>query len=606
MAASSLNLTSLDFDTLKNNLKTYMQSQSVFKDYNFDDSNLSVLLSVLSYNSYLNSFYLNMVASESFLDTAQILDSVVSHAKALNYTPSSFQSPEAFVDVTFSTTGVTSPFIIPKGTQFSGSNSNGVFTFVTDTTRSVTSGNGTFVAYNIPIYEGSYINESFVIDNTVENQRFILSNPNVDTGSIQVTVYENNNTTGIDYIPATNLFGVTSNSAVYFIQAYKNQYEIVFGDGVFGRVPQNNATILVTYRITQGTSGGGVSSFVLAKDLGTYNGGQATTIVAVTSAASAGANSESIESIRFRAPRAFQTQDRAITTSDYKTLILDQFNDIKTLSAYGGETVDSSGLYYGKIIISPLTYAGTVLSDSRKKDVITFISNKMSVGLTPIIVDPDFLYISPDITVTYDPTRTNSTSSVIQNAVINAVNVFNSTYLEDFNITFYHSAFVDYISAVDPGIVSVNVTQYIQKIVKTTLNKSTSLSVNFNNALIPTTISSEGAFLLTDGNTYKLVDYIPNSTSLNVDANGNFVSNDPNKSLYLQSQNLLVQQYTKTGFVDYTGGIVNINNISVADYTNGSQGIYLYGEPVNNDVVASTNQILEFDINTVKVNVKTI
>ena len=256
MANSYLNLTSLDFDAYKNNLKSYLKSQSTFVDYDFEGSNMNVLLSVLSYNTYLNAFYLNMVGSESFLDTAQLRDSVVSRAKELNYTPQSYKSPKALIDVSFTdiSNSITNRFEIPKGAQFSGSNANGSYSFVTDRPHILKSDNNIFTVQGLEIYQGQYINETFIVDDSIKRQQFVLSNYNVDTDSIAVTISENGGVSTIDYQQAQSLFGVKPDSTVYFIQAFQDKYEIVFGDGFFGRRPLNNSTILVTYRITEGTN----------------------------------------------------------------------------------------------------------------------------------------------------------------------------------------------------------------------------------------------------------------------------------------------------------------------------------------------------------------
>jgi len=306
MANSALVLTSLDFDTLKSQLKTFLQSQSQFKDYDYEGSNMNVLLDVLSYNTYLNSFYLNMMASETFLDTAQLYSSVVSHAKELNYTPRSARSAKATVSCNFITTGISNTFSIPKGTQFSGQNANGSYTFVTDRTQTITSTNNVFSITSLDIYEGSYINETMIVDNTIENQKFVLSNKNIDTSSIVVTVSEDNGSNVNDFLQSDTLYNLNSESQIYFLQStLDGYYEIVFGDGVFGRVPQNNALILVTYRVCNGSDGNGVTTFFLNKDLGAYNGGNSTAKITPVVTSADGSPIETIESIRFRAPRNY-------------------------------------------------------------------------------------------------------------------------------------------------------------------------------------------------------------------------------------------------------------------------------------------------------------
>lgn len=293
MANSSISLTSLDFDALKTNLKTYLKSQTVFKDYDFEGANMNVLLDVLSYNTYINSFYLNMVASELFLDSAQIRDSVVSHAKSINYIPDSMKSAKGLVNISFTANGISDTFEIPKGTQFSGKNANGSFVFTTDRNLISTSTTNVFNFANVELYEGTYISESFVVDYNKENQKYILTNSSIDTDSIVVTVLENNAADTNIFMRADNLYDLNDKSNAFFLQAStNNRYEIVFGDGVFGRYPLNNAVVNVSYRITRGTAGSGVSNFFLDKDLGAYNGGTASFTITTVSPSSDGAEAE--------------------------------------------------------------------------------------------------------------------------------------------------------------------------------------------------------------------------------------------------------------------------------------------------------------------------
>mgnify|MGYP003344828100 FL=1 len=262
MANSSISLVSLDFDDLKNSLKTFLQSQSQFTDYNFDGSSISVLLDLLSYNSYLNAFYLNMVMSESFLDSAQLRGSVVSRAKELNYTPRSYKSSKATVSLQLNQGGLTS-LTIPSGIQFNGKNANAAYTFTTNNSVVVYPSGGYFTA-NLDIYEGTYVNDVYVVDNTIQNQRFILSNQNVDTDTIIVLATENSGQTITTFTQALSLYGLNSTSNVYFLQAVNDSsYELVFGDGVFGRAPLNGAIIGATYRVSNGTDADGSTNFNL-------------------------------------------------------------------------------------------------------------------------------------------------------------------------------------------------------------------------------------------------------------------------------------------------------------------------------------------------------
>ena len=347
MANTSIDLVGLDFNSIKTNLKTYLKNNTAFKDVDFEGSNISVLIDLLSYNTYLNSFYTNMVASEMFLDTAALRDSVVSHAKALNYTPRSFVSASANVTISISPTSSTNSVVIPKGTSFTSRVGSNTFTFTTNENLVLSNPNNNVFTSNLTIYEGSYLTDSFVMNYSNSSQRFVISNPTVDTSSISVTVIEDNGDNNINYSKATSLIGMTSVSNNYFIEAAENQqYEIKFGDNVFGRKPKDGSVIVAEYRTSSGELPNGASTFSNDGNID----GHSNVSVSTVSNASGGALNEPIESIRYNAPRAFQTQNRAVTASDYETILKSNFSDIQSISAYGGESLVPP--QFGKVFIS--------------------------------------------------------------------------------------------------------------------------------------------------------------------------------------------------------------------------------------------------------------
>ena len=607
MANSSLSLVSLDFDSLKSNFKSYMKSQSVFRDYDFEGSNMNVLLDVLSYNSYLNAFYLNMAASEGFLDSAQMLSSVISHAKELNYTPRSVKSSKAVVNLSISiTSGSTNTFEVPKGTQFSGSNANGGFTYTTSESHILTSTTSTFTLPNLEIYEGTYINETFVVDNSIENQKFIISNQNIDTSSIAVTVAENDGLIVEDYVQATNLYGLTNTSKIYFIQAtLSGSYEIVFGDGVFGYTPQNNATVLVTYRISKGSAGNNITRFNIDRNLGAYNSVGAITTVSMVTSSSNGEDAETIESIRFRAPKHYQTQDRAITNNDYANMIYENFPEVKAVNVYGGETISGS-VEYGKVFISPVSKSGSIITNSLKTDIVYYLSNKNSIAITPVIVDPSFLYIIPNITATVNFTNTNMSPADIKSLLISSIGTYNFTYLENFNIAFRYSKFTSYLNNADPSIESIQLYNTIKKITNPVLNVKTPVSFTFNNEITPgTLISSE--FLLSDGNTYVFTDYNPNNnTFVRTGSQTSYTVINTTRNIYIKQITAAnIQNYSIIGEIYYDKGIVNIGGVVINDFLDNA-GIEFYAQPKLEDIYAIKNDLIDIDINNINISVVSV
>lgn len=598
-ANNSLSLASLDFDALKADFKTYLSSQSIFRDYDFEGANINVLLSLLAYNTYKNAFMHNMLMSEAFMDSAQLRSSIISHAKNVNYLPSSRTSPVAVLECTFETT-TTGSFLIPKGTTFAGTNSNGTFTFVTDKNHTLVSTSNTFVISDLEVYEGSYINESFIVNYEDEAQQFTLSNDTVDINSIQVTVYENDGATELPYVQYTHLYDVGPTTRAYFLQANDNQYDIVFGDGVFGRKPLNGATILVTYRVTHGLSAGKINSFRISDDLGALNNCEMTATVVTIERATSGAERESTSSIQFRAPRGFQTQQRCITDQDYSLLIKQAFPEIKALHIFGGE--DYAEVYgtvdYGKVYIAPITYAGTPLSENRKGDVATFLKGKMSVGLRPEIINPEFLYVILDVAIVYDQNITDLSPSELKQLAITKIRNHNDTKLEEFNTTFYSSILSEQLQDMDECVLSNTIAIRLRKEISPTLYKSESQLIAFNNPIEVGSLSSS-RFILTDGNTYRLTDYNPTNDTLrkSTSTNGLVITNSSNV-VYLRkinTNNASTPTYTKCGTINYEKGIVTLSPLSFADFVDYS-GVRVDAVPTKQNITVKHNDLIQISV----------
>jgi hypothetical protein len=595
-ANTSINLVDLDFDSLKASLKAYLKNQTLFQDYDFDGSNMSVLLDILSYNSYLNTFYLNMVASEMFLDSAQLKNSVISLAKSLNYTPRSTKSARALLNLSFAQSGLSS-FEIPEGTRFTGRNSNGSFTFVTGETLTLYPANNKFTAANVEVYEGSFIQDSFVYDSSIEAQRFILSNDTVDTDSILISVNEDNGQTSLTYKKATSLYGLTANSQVYFVQATEDtKYEVVFGDGTFGRKPKDGATIIASYRISSGNSGNECTTFILDDNLGSYNGYTSAIVPSITVSANSygGAESESIEEIRFRAPRNFQTQERAVTIEDFKSLVLQNYQDIKSAHVYGGETITGQP-QFGKVFIAPATFTGEMLSDAEKRDIESYLTDKCTLGVTPVVVDPDFLYILVDVLVKYNPAQTVLSPSDISTIVKNTITTFNTTELNDFDADFRFSRFEAAINDANPSISSNETKVSLKKIVLPSTNTPVFIAVQFRNKIAPGSFYSSE--FLSNGRRYSFTDYNPNANTFTVTQSGTGVQvvNSSN-IIYLKDVTTPgIQTYQTAGTIDYTTGTITLNQITISD-TIDIDGISFYCKSEEVDVTSSKNDVLLIDL----------
>ena len=387
MANASIQLTSLDFDDYKSSLKTFLKSQPNFADYNFDASNMSVLLDVLSYNTYLNAFYMNMLGSEMFLDTAQQRDSVVLRAKELNYCPRSFRGSTATVNIAVANVpNAPTLLTIPAGTSFSAKNGANTYTFST-TQNLVLNANtdGNFYAANVSLTEGTQVQDTFVVQPYSSNaqQMFTLSNPTIDTTTLTVVSIENNGANVVSYLKSTSLLDLKSTSAVYFLQGADNsKYQVIFGDNVVGRRPADNSVVVIQYLATNGQLPNGIGIFTPNGTIG----GSSNVIVTTLSSSSGGDIAEDINSIRFNAPRYYATQERAVTTADYETLLTVTYPEIEAISVYGGESL--SPPQYGKVFISMKVYGFDAVPASKVLQYQQFLSTRAPLTTQQIFVEP--------------------------------------------------------------------------------------------------------------------------------------------------------------------------------------------------------------------------
>lgn len=579
MANTSINLVNLDFEAIKSSLKTHLASQSRFKDYNFDGSNLSVLLDLLSYNTYLNSFYLNMVASEMFLDTAQIRDSIVSHAKELNYLPRSFRSAQANVNIRITPSPAVSSVVIPSKTSFTSRLGSNTYNFVTNQSYALTtSNNGAFIANNVVLYEGYYITDTFVKNDSIENQRFVLNNPNIDTTSLEVEVSENSGANVYTYTQAYSLFGLSSNSQVFFIQPAENeQYEVIFGDNLSGRTPRNSSVIDISYRVCNGELPNGADNFINNSSID----GHSNVSVVLNASAINGAISESNTSIKFNAPRSFQAQERAITESDYEVLLTREFPEIQAISVYGGEKENPP--QYGKVFIAIDISNSEGVPDINKQIYKNYLSDKVPLGIVPEIVTPSFVYLSVDTTVNYNYNTTVLPESQLTTKVLVAITRYNDENLNNFNAKFRYSNFVSTIDSCDPSI--LNNDTFVTPYYLLTLQSGVSSSFSFSyNAPILITSPTETTHPVASEKGMISSAFVKNGLTCQLEDDG--IGNI--RIVRVTSVNHV--EVEKVGAIDYSTGDVVISNLLVESYT--GSGIKLYAKTVSRDYKTTLKNIL--------------
>jgi hypothetical protein len=592
MANSSIILNNLDFDTLKNTFKAYLRAQDRFNDYDFDGSNINVLLDLLSYNTFHNAFYLNMIGNEMFLDTAQLRDTVVSHAKELNYTPRSFKSAQAVVNITITSNDSSKrSIVIPKGTTFTSRFGTRNFTFTTgeniilDNFTLNTNNTVTFTGENITLYEGYYITDTFVYNYNTP-QRLILTNKNIDTASLSVIVVEDVGATTLQYNRAVSLFDIDGTSRIFFVQGSENEtYEVVFGDGVSGRRPKDNATIVAEYRISNGQLPNGCREFTPDSTID----GESNIRVATVSPASSGSVSESIESIKFNAPRHFTTQERAITTEDYENLLKLNYPEINTVSAYGGE--DLNPPQFGRVFVAVDLNEVDGIPNIKKQEYYNFLKPRSPVSIEPVFVDPEYTYLNIISTVRYDINTTRLTIDDIKTIVSSAIIQYAQLNLNNFNRVFRYSKATQAIDNSQISIISNETNVRVIKVYRPALGVLQTSDINFNIPLDTTRAVSAGGFTITSSDFI----YKGQRAYLRDDGLGNI------EILSLASNQLI----TPIGTVDYETGLLQLANIEIERFT--GNGIKIYAIPRARDISTVNNvilNILEEDIDLTVIPVR--
>ena len=479
--ANRLRVTELDFDQIKNNLKTFLKQQSQFQDYDFEGAGLNILLDLLAYNTHYNAYYLNMVANESFLDTAILRDSVVSHAKMLNYVPFSYTSPKAIINVTIDS-GTTTPeeVTIPKGYIFLSNPIDGTsYSFVTLNQYTATKSGTSFFFENVDVYEGQLATFNYTYTE-IDNPKgiFIINDSNIDTESISITVQPNSsNTASSIYSKVDDILDVTSESEVFFLQEGRNgNYEVYFGDGVVGKKLPDGSIVSIQYLITKGDIANGADAFIGSQLIGTYSD----FTITVADVAAGGAINESVDSIKFSAAAQYATQNRLVTVKDYESYIKSKYPSVDSLSVWGGE--DNIPKVFGKVYIALKPKTNYFISETEKQRIIDEIINpKAIVSVQAEIRDPQFLYILLENSVQYNAKKTALDEQTIKNNIKQAILLYKTTNLDKFNSTFIQSKLQEIIDATNGNsIVGSETDVRVQKRFQPKLNESASYRIEYN------------------------------------------------------------------------------------------------------------------------------
>lgn len=502
----SLDISELDFDDIKNNLKAFLQNQPEFTDYDFEGSGLSVLLDVLAYNTHYNAYIANMLANEMFLDSAVKRSSAVSIAKHLGYTPRSARSARATLDVTVNApTGLPSTLTLDARTPFTTTLNGNTFTFYNTEAVTITPSGDNYTFQNIEVVEGSLASFNFAVSNPGPDEKYEIPDTNIDTSTLVVTVQtSSSNTTSETYVLTNDTTNVTSTSRVYYLEENPTgRYEIYFGDGILGRKLINGNIVKTTYLRSSGTGANSSNNASVSFTTSTIGGSSDINITVVSNPATA-SEKDNITSIKFNAPRVNAARNRAVTASDYEALITSNFSDAESVSVWGGE--DNVPPKYGKVLISLKPFEGFNISQATKDVIINnILKSKKILSIQPEFVDPEFFYVNLIVNIDFDSTATTKTSSEIEAIVRSTITNYFSTDLQKFNRDFNKSKLIRLILESDSSISSAIILIKLQKRNTLSLNSVNSFTgdekIKFENSISPGTLSSSRFFTLSGNNT---------------------------------------------------------------------------------------------------------
>ena len=589
-----MNITELDFDNIKSNLKTYLKGQTEFTDFDFEGSGMSVLLDTLAYNTHYNAFMANMAANEMFLDTAVKRNSVTSHAKALGYTPTSAKAPIAYVDVTVNDAN-TASVVMPAGYAFNTTISGVDYQFVNVTSRTLQPTSGVYTYSNIPIYEGSWVTTNYTVDINDADQKFNLNNDNIDIYTLLVQVQNSvGDTTTATYTLANNLVEVKSTSTVFFTQETLNgEWEVYFGDGVVGKSLIDGNIVQLSYVVTNGTDANGAQSFTAAGAISGFNN----ISVGIQGVAAGGAAAEGVDTIKYNAPFSYAAQNRTVTSADYKAIVPQLYPNVKAIAVWGGEY--NNPAVYGKVYISILPKTGTTLTTSTKASIVTLLQDYNVVSVTPEVIDLETTKVIPKVTFKYDANATTKTTDALATLITTAITSYSTSELEQFEKVFRFSPFTTLIDDVDPAVLSNITTINISKTFKPTLGTALKYTIDYANTLYhPFT----GYNLLTTGVTHG---GILSSTGFTItgDSNTYYLEDDGSgivNAYYISGTSKVYLVSGSVGTINYTTGqviLTKMNFASVGDVDGAtSTSIRITVQPASNDVVPVRNQVLEVDL----------
>lgn len=606
----TLTISEFDFDNVKDNLKTFLSAQTEFTDYDFEGSGMSVLLDVLAYNTHYLGFNMNMLANEMFLDSSVLRSSVVSHAKTLGYEIASPRSPKAVVDINLFDSNIASA-TVPAGTVFLSTVDDIVYQFVTITDHTSASIGNQIQYKNIPIYEGTFVTTRYTVNSADVEQRFLLADERADTDTLVVRVQTSvSDSTTTTYTKTTDISQLTSTSANYFLQEVENgKFEVYFGDGIVGKSVSDGNLVILTYVVSNEFAANTASVFTNANAIATVTDVQVSTV----SPASGGSSRETTASVKLNAPLDFASQGRCVTSEDYKVFVRRFFPNTQAVAIFGGETGSfdpSLGVVatqeFGKVFISVKSTTGNNLTNEEKTRLVNDLQPFTVASITPVIVDPETVFIILSVSARFNPSLTTETSESLKTLINATLNNYNNDKLKTFSSLFRYSELLGLIDDTNAAIVSNTTDVSLAKFFTPTLAEAKGYRVNFNNSIFNPHAghnSESGGVISSTG--FKISGNTTNEMFFDDDGNGNI-------RRYFVSGGVKQYQDNAAGTVDYGTGNIVINSINITTISSvdglASTQIKITVKPKLLDVTPVRNQILEIDFvnSSIIVNVDTI
>ena len=584
--------TNLDFDQIKSQIKSYLRANSDFKDFDFDGSNFSVLIDTLAYNTYITAFNSNMVVNESFLDSATLRENVVSLARNIGYVPRSRSAAKAEISFSINTTSNTPTLTLAAGLVCVGATENTTVMFSIPSSITTTVSNGVASFNNIEVYQGTFLSKQFLVDGSLD-QRFVLDNSFIDSSTIVVRVKGPNETTlGREYSRSNNILNIDSTSEIYLLQEVQDEkYELLFGYGYFGKKLENGTVITATYIITDGKAGNGSSVFSYSGRVLDSNNNPVvpTNNITITTNQSAanGGDIESVDSIKYFAPRIYASQYRAVTARDYEAIIQSIYPNTESVAVVGGEELDPPE--FGQVLISIKPKNGDFVSDFDKQNIQSKLKNYALSGINQKIIDLKVLYVEIDSAIYYNSSQVSNVNGV-KSKVVDVLNTFSTSNINKFGGRFKYSKLGQIIDGSDSSITS-NITRVIiRRNMKCLLNQSAQYELCYGNTFKKNAggfnIKSTGFTLADQTGTLYFTD-VPNETG---DMGVLSVVRESSES------NQFTVVVKSAGTIDYKKGEIIVNTLTITSTVVANNIIEIQAFPDSNDVIGLKDLYLSFSV----------